>query len=64
MAQGFWGPVMAQTLFKNVAVFDGSGDLPYQGEVLLQGNRIKRWRKVSIRFVPKAPPWWTPPERP
>ncbi len=32
---------MAQTLFKNVSIFDGTGDLTYQGEVLLQGNRIK-----------------------
>jgi imidazolonepropionase-like amidohydrolase len=32
---------MPRILFTNVAIFDGTGALPYPGEVLLQGNRIK-----------------------
>jgi imidazolonepropionase-like amidohydrolase len=31
---------MARTLFTNVRVFDGSGDAPYPGEVLVDDNRI------------------------
>jgi imidazolonepropionase-like amidohydrolase len=33
---------MANVLFTNVRILDGSGDHPYSGEVLVQGNRIKR----------------------
>ncbi|MGV3568987.1 MAG: amidohydrolase family protein [Ramlibacter sp.] len=33
---------MADVLFTNVRIFDGSGDQPYPGEVLVQGNRIAR----------------------
>ena len=33
---------MADTLFTNVRVFDGSGGHPYNGEVLVQGKRIAR----------------------
>ena len=33
---------MSNVLFTNVRIFDGSGDLPYAGEVLVQGNRITR----------------------
>jgi len=33
---------MANVLFTNVRIFDGSGALPYAGEVLVQGNRIAR----------------------
>ena len=33
---------MTNVLFTNVRVFDGSGDLPYSGDVLVQGNRITR----------------------
>jgi imidazolonepropionase-like amidohydrolase len=32
---------MANYLFTNVRILDGSGDYPYPGEVLVQGNRIK-----------------------
>lgn len=32
---------MANTLFKNVTILDSTGDKPYAGEVLVQGNRIK-----------------------
>ena len=33
---------MANVLFTNVRIFDGTGTHPYLGEVLVQGNRIKR----------------------
>ncbi|MBS0447385.1 MAG: amidohydrolase family protein [Proteobacteria bacterium] len=33
---------MANVLFTNVRVFDGGGDLPFTGDVLVQGNRIAR----------------------
>lgn len=33
---------MADVLFTNVRILDGTGDQPYPGEVLVQGNRIKR----------------------
>ena len=33
---------MADVLFTNVRIFDGSGDPPYPGEVLVQGQRITR----------------------
>jgi len=33
---------MANVLFTNVRVFDGSGAMPFSGEVLVQGNRIAR----------------------
>ncbi|MCA3178994.1 MAG: amidohydrolase family protein [Burkholderiaceae bacterium] len=32
---------MADTLFTNVRIFDGTGALPYAGEVLVRGNRIR-----------------------
>ncbi len=31
---------MARTLFTNIAIFDGTGRLPYRGEVAVEGNRI------------------------
>ncbi|HVE55130.1 MAG TPA: amidohydrolase family protein, partial [Ramlibacter sp.] len=33
---------MADVLFTNARIFDGSGDAPYRGEVLVQGRRISR----------------------
>ncbi|TXL70935.1 hypothetical protein FHP25_32435 [Vineibacter terrae] len=33
---------MANVLFTNVRILDGSGSMPYAGEVLVQGNRIAR----------------------
>ena len=36
---------MAQTLFTNVSIFDGTGSKPYAGEVLVQGNRVKKVAK-------------------
>jgi imidazolonepropionase-like amidohydrolase len=38
------------TLFTNVRVLDGTGEYPYTGEVLVQGNRIKSITKGSSRF--------------
>src|ERR1700743_157848 len=38
-------------LFTNVRVLDGSGDYPYTGEVLVQGNRIKQITKGGSRFT-------------
>jgi imidazolonepropionase-like amidohydrolase len=32
---------MARTLFKNVSIFDGSGNASFLGEVMVQGNRIQ-----------------------
>ena len=33
---------MADVLFTNVRVFDGGGEAPFTGDVLVQGNRISR----------------------
>ena len=33
---------MADVLFTNVKIFDGGGDAPFAGDVLVQGNRIAR----------------------
>jgi imidazolonepropionase-like amidohydrolase len=33
---------MTDVLFTNVKVFDATGEMPFQGEVLVQGNRITR----------------------
>ena len=38
---------MANVLFTNVRVLDGSGEYPFTGEVLVQGNRIRRVAKGS-----------------
>ena len=40
---------MANTLFTNVRIFDGSGDQPFAGEVLVQGNRIGRVTRTGTR---------------
>jgi len=44
---------MSQVLFTNVRVFEGSGDAPYTGEVLVEGNRIARVAR-STRSIPAA----------
>ena len=33
---------MANVLFTNVRIIDATGTQPYQGELLVQGNRIAR----------------------
>jgi imidazolonepropionase-like amidohydrolase len=44
---------MANVLFTNVRIFEGNGDHPYTGEVLVQGNRIRRVSRGS-RTTPTA----------
>jgi imidazolonepropionase-like amidohydrolase len=44
---------MANTLFTNVRIIDGSGAQPYAGEVLIQGNRIARIGR-GARSLPVA----------
>lgn len=38
---------MADVLFTNVRIFDGGGETPFQGEVLVQGKRITRVHKTG-----------------
>jgi imidazolonepropionase-like amidohydrolase len=46
---------MSTTLFTNVRIIDGSGEQPYTGEVLVQGNRIARVsRGARASSVPGA----------
>ncbi len=42
---------MANVLFTNVRIFDGTGEMPYSGEVLVQGNRISRVAKGARAFT-------------
>jgi imidazolonepropionase-like amidohydrolase len=44
---------MANVLFTNVRIIDGSGAQPYAGEVLVQGNRIQRVAR-GARALPVA----------
>ena len=37
-------------LFTNVRVLDGTGEYPYTGEVLVEGNRIRRITRGSSRY--------------
>ena len=39
---------MADVLFTNVRVFDGGGEAPFTGDVLVQGNRISRVVKTRL----------------
>ena len=39
---------MADVLFTNARIFDGSGDPPFRGEVLVQGNRITRVTRSGL----------------
>src|SRR5499426_4753461 len=41
---------MPSTLFANVSIFDGSGAKPYAGEVLVEGNRIKKVAKTGTKL--------------
>ena len=43
---------MADTLFTNVRILDGTGQMPYTGSVLVQGNRI---RQVGRSTAPISP---------
>jgi hypothetical protein len=44
---------MANFLFSNVRIFDGSGAAPYVGEVLVHGNRIARIGR-GARALPRS----------
>jgi imidazolonepropionase-like amidohydrolase len=50
MADNGWNGNGGDTLFTNVRILDGTGEYPYTGEVLVQGNRIKQITKGSSRF--------------
>ena len=39
---------MADVLFTNVRVFDGGGEAPFTGDVLVQGNKISRVVKTGL----------------
>jgi len=43
---------MADVLFTNVRIFDGSGDAPFTGELLVQGNRIVRVSRTGYGVRP------------
>ena len=47
---------MSQVLFTNVFVFDATGELPYPGEVLVEGNKIVRVTRThqGMRNMPLA----------
>lgn len=43
---------MADTLFTNVRILDGAGNQPYNGSVLVQGNRIRQVGRGSAAISP------------
>lgn len=50
-SNGWNGNGSGSTLFTNVRVLDATGEFPYTGEVLVQGNRIKQITRGSSRFA-------------
>ena len=50
MADDTWGNGNGGTMFTNVRILDATGEYPYTGEVLVQGNRIKRVTKGGSSF--------------
>src|ERR1700741_3953485 len=46
-------PDMSNVLFTNVRIIDATGAQPYQGELLVQGNRIARGGR-GTRSLPSA----------
>ncbi|MCP4383928.1 MAG: amidohydrolase family protein, partial [Hyphomicrobiales bacterium] len=50
--QGANGAHSDSVLFTNVRILDATGEYPYSGEVLIQGNRIKQITRGSSRFAP------------
>ena len=48
------GDDMADVLFTNVRVFDGGGEAPFMGDVLVQGNKISR--VVKTAYGQRTPP--------
>ena len=45
---------MADVLFTNVRIFDGGGEAPFTGDVLVAGNRISR--VVKTGYGSRTPP--------
>ena len=45
---------MADVVFTNVRILDGSGELPWQGEVHVQGNRIARIARGTRAIPPNG----------
>lgn len=45
-----WSNGTGSVLFTNVRILDATGEHPYSGEVLVQGNRIKQITRGSSRF--------------
>jgi imidazolonepropionase-like amidohydrolase len=45
---------MGNILFSNVRIFDGSGEHPYLGELVVQGNRIKHVGRGSRTAAPNG----------
>jgi imidazolonepropionase-like amidohydrolase len=43
---------MAQTLFTNVRILDGTGTQPYSGSVLVEGNRIRQLGRSTAPITP------------
>ena len=52
---------MANIVFTNVRIFDGTGEMPYQGEVQVQGNRIQRVARGN-RSIPSSGLTVRPPD--
>ena len=53
-ANGWNGNASGPIHFTNVRILDGTGEYPYTGEVLIQGNRIKQVTRGSSRLGPTA----------
>jgi N-acyl-D-aspartate/D-glutamate deacylase len=47
---------MADVVFTNVRILDGTGQNPYNGSVLVRGNRIRQVGRSSAPIAPEAPP--------
>ncbi|HEY4957239.1 MAG TPA: amidohydrolase family protein [Caldimonas sp.] len=45
---------MDSTLFTNVRILDGTGTMPYAGNVLVQGNRIRTVNRSSASLTPSG----------
>ena len=45
-----WNGNGGSVLFTNVRILDATGEMPYSGEVLVQGNRIKQITRGSSRL--------------
>lgn len=47
---------MNRVFFRNAMVWDGSGAHSFPADLLVEGNRIKRWRAMSASFRPTGRP--------